>query len=121
MLAVATKRDIELASLLFRSGILNQEEIQGALAHQGKLLTEGKVVPFLDLLVERSLIPADAAPTFTEEPLEKLQPLPDYEIQEFIGDGASARVYKGLRGFPLTQFASCARRSSCARSSTGTS
>jgi len=93
---VATKRDIELASLLFRSGILNQEEIQGALAHQGKLLTQGKVVSFLDLLVERSLIPADAAPTFTEEPLEKIQPLPDYEIQEFIGDGASARVYRGV-------------------------
>jgi len=93
---MATKRDIELASLLFRSGILNQEEIQGALAHQGKLLTQGKVITLIDLLVERSLIPADAAPTFTDEPLERVQPLPDYEIQDFIGDGASARVYRGV-------------------------
>jgi serine/threonine protein kinase len=93
---MATKRDIELASLLFRSGILNQEEIQSALAHQGKLLTQGSVVTLLDLLVERGLIPKDAAPTFTDEPLERIQPLPDYELQEFIGDGASARVYRGI-------------------------
>jgi eukaryotic-like serine/threonine-protein kinase len=93
---MATKRDIELASLLFRSGILNQEEIQSALAHQGKLLTQGKVVSLVDLLVERKLIPADAAPTFTDEPLERLQPFPDYELREFVGDGASARVYRGV-------------------------
>ncbi len=93
---MATKRDIELASLLFRSGILNQEEIQGALAHQGKLLTQGKVVSLVDLLVEKGLIPADAAPTFTDEPLDRLQPLPDYELREFVGDGASARVYRGV-------------------------
>ena len=93
---MATKRDIELASLLFRSGILNQEEIQGALATQGKLLTQGKVVTLIDLLVERGLIPVDSAPTFTDEPLEKIQPLPDYELQEFVGDGASARVYRGV-------------------------
>ncbi len=93
---MATKRDIEIASLLFRSGIVNQEEIQGALAHQGKLLTQGKIITLVDLLVERGLIPHDAAPTFTDEPLEKLQPLPDYELQEFIGDGASARVYRGV-------------------------
>ncbi len=92
---MATKRDIEIASLLFRSGIVNQEEIQSALAHQGKLLTQGKIVALVDLLVERGLIPKDAAPTFTDEPLEKLQPLPDYELLEFIGDGASARVYRG--------------------------
>jgi serine/threonine-protein kinase len=93
---MATKRDIELASLLFRSGILNQEEIQSALAHQGKLLTQGKVVSLVDLLVERGLIPADSAATFTDEPLERLQPLPDYELSDFIGDGASARVYRGV-------------------------
>jgi serine/threonine-protein kinase len=93
---MATKRDIELASLFFRSGILTQDEIQSALAHQGKLLTQGKVVSLVELLVERKLIPADAAPTFTDQPLDKLQPLPDYELQPSIGDGASARVYRGI-------------------------
>jgi len=93
---MATKRDIEIASLLFRSGILTQEEIQGTLGYQGRLLTEGKVVSLVDVLVERGLLPADAAATFTEEPLERLQPLPDYELVEFIGDGASARVYRGV-------------------------
>lgn len=93
---MATKRDIELASLFFRSGILNQEEIQTALAHQGKLLTQGKVVSLIELLVEKGLIPADAAPTFSDEPLERIQPLPDYDLLEFVGDGASARVYRGV-------------------------
>ncbi|HEX5139155.1 MAG TPA: serine/threonine-protein kinase [Planctomycetota bacterium] len=93
---MATKRDIELASLFFRSGILNQEEIQTVLAQQGKLLTQGKVASLVELLVERGLIPVDAAPTFTDEPLERLQPLPDYDLLEFVGDGASARVYRGV-------------------------
>lgn len=92
---MATKRDIEIASLLFRSGIVSQEEIQSALGHQGKLLTEGTVISLIDVLVQRGLIPEDSGPTFTEEPLEKLQPLPDYELIEFVGDGASARVYRG--------------------------
>jgi len=91
---MASKRDIEIASLLFRSGILTQEEIQSSLGYQGKLLTEGRVVSLVDILVERGLLPEDAGPTFTEEPLEKLQPLPDYELHEFVGDGASARVYR---------------------------
>jgi len=93
---MASKRDIELASLFFRSGILTQEEIQSALGYQGKLLTEGRVISLVDVLVERGLIPGDAGPTFTEEPLEKLQPLPDYRLLEFVGDGASARVYRGV-------------------------
>jgi serine/threonine-protein kinase len=93
---MATQRDIELASLLFRSGLLTQEEIQSALGYQGRLLTEGKVLTLVDVLVERGLIPEDAGPTFTDEPLEKLQPLPDYDLKEFIGDGASARVYRGI-------------------------
>jgi serine/threonine-protein kinase len=93
---MATKRDIEIASLLFRSGIVSQEEIQSALGYQGKLLTEGKVVSLVHVLVERGLVPADAEPTFTEEPLEKVQPLGDYDILELVGDGASARVYRGI-------------------------
>ena len=92
---MASKRDIELASLLFRSGILTQEEIQSALGYQGTLLTKGTVQSLVDILVERSLLPEDSAVTFSEEPLEKLQPFPDYEMFEFIGDGASARVYRG--------------------------
>jgi serine/threonine-protein kinase len=93
---MATKRDIEIASLLYRSGIMSQEDIQSALGHQGKLLTEGKVRSLVEILVERGLLPEDAAETFTEEPLEKLQPFPDYELLEKTGDGASARVYRGI-------------------------
>jgi serine/threonine-protein kinase len=92
---MASKRDIEIASLLYRSGILSQEEIQSALGYQGKLLTEGEVVTLVDVLVERQLLPEDSAATFTEEPLEKLQPLPDYDLHAQVGDGASARVYRG--------------------------
>ncbi len=92
---MATKRDIEIASLLFRTGILTQEEIQSALGYQGQLLTQGKVLSLIDVLVERGHIPEDSAVTFSEEPLEKTQPLENYEIHEFVGDGASARVYRG--------------------------
>ncbi len=91
---MASQRDIEIASLLFRSGILNQEEIQSALGYQGTLLTEGTILSLVDILVERELIPADAGPTFTEDPLERIQPLPDYDLHDFVGDGASARVYR---------------------------
>ncbi|MHC4547252.1 MAG: serine/threonine protein kinase [Planctomycetota bacterium] len=93
---MASKRDIEIASLLFRSGICSQEEIQSALGHQGTLLTEGQVVSLIEVLVERGLIPEDAAASFTEEPLERLQPLPDYNLVAQVGDGASARVYRGV-------------------------
>jgi len=93
---MASRRDIELASLLFRNGILSQEEIQGALGHQGKLLTEGKVMSLVEVLVDRGLLPADAARTFTDEPLDKLQPFEDYTLFEEIGEGASARVYRGV-------------------------
>jgi len=92
---MASKRDIEIASLLYRSGILSQEEIQSALGYQGTLLTEGKVITLVEILVERELLPADSADTFTEEPLEKIQPLPDYDLAAQVGDGASARVYRG--------------------------
>ncbi|MHC4135003.1 MAG: serine/threonine protein kinase [Planctomycetota bacterium] len=92
---MASKRDIEIASLLYRSGILSQEEIQSALGYQGTLLTEGKVVSLVDILVERELLPEDSAATFTEEPLEKIEPLPDYDLEAQVGDGASARVYRG--------------------------
>lgn len=93
--ALATQRDIELASLLFRNGILTQEQIQGALGHQGKLLAEGKVVPLPDVLVERGLLTAEQAGTFADTPLTELQPFPDYRLDALIGDGASARVYRG--------------------------
>jgi len=92
---MASKRDIEIASLLYRSGILSQEEIQSALGHQGTLLTEGQVISLVDILVERELLPEDSAATFTEEPLEKIQPLPDYDLEAQVGDGASARVFRG--------------------------
>jgi len=93
---MATKRDIEVASLLFRSGVVSQEDIQAALGYQGKLLTEGKVLTLVEVLAERGLLPADAVGTFTEEPLETIQPFPDYELREYVGDGASARVYRGV-------------------------
>jgi len=93
---MASRRDIELASLLFRNGILSQEEIQGALGHQGKLLTEGTVQSLVEVLVGRGLLPEDAAQTFTDEPLDKLQPFDDYTLFEEIGEGASARVYRGV-------------------------
>jgi serine/threonine-protein kinase len=53
------------------------------------------VVSLVDVLVERGLLPEDSAQSFSEEPIEKVQPLPDYEIASFVGDGASARVYRG--------------------------
>ena len=93
---MASKRDIEIASLLFRNGIASQEDIQSALGHQGTQLTEGEVKSLVDILVERGILPQDSAGTFTEEPLEKLQPFPDYELLEYVGDGASARVYRGI-------------------------
>jgi len=93
---MASRRDIELASLLFRNGILSQDEIQGALGHQGKLLTQGDVKSLVEVLVERGLLPEDAAHTFTDEPLDKIQPFDDYILQEEIGEGASARVYRGI-------------------------
>ena len=91
---MATQRDIEIASLLFRNGIVTQEEIQGALGYQGKLLTEGVVKTLVEVLVERELLPADSAQTFSDEPLDRSQPLPDYEIHELVGEGASAKVYR---------------------------
>ncbi|MHC4960044.1 MAG: serine/threonine protein kinase [Planctomycetota bacterium] len=91
---MATKRDIEIASLLFRSGIATQEEIQSALGYQGKLLTEGTVKTLVEILVERELLPADSGHTFSDEPLEKTQPLDNYEIHALRGEGASARVYE---------------------------
>ena len=93
---MATKRDIEIASLLFRNGIVTQEEIQSALGYQGTLLTEGTVKTLVEILVDRELLPEDSATTFSDEPLEKLQPFPDYEIQEMVGEGASAKVYKAI-------------------------
>jgi len=93
---MASKRDIEIASLLFRNGITSQEEIQKALGFQGQLLTQGVVRSLVDILIERKLLPEDSAPTFSEQPLEELQPFPDYELIEFVGDGASARVYRGI-------------------------
>jgi len=93
---LASQKDIELASLLYRNGIVNQEQIQSALAHQGRLLAAGTVKSFVDVLVERGLIPPDAGPTFTDVPLEQLQPFPDYRLERRIGDGASSRVYKGI-------------------------
>ncbi|MHC4408713.1 MAG: serine/threonine protein kinase [Planctomycetota bacterium] len=93
---MASRRDIELASLLFRNGILSQEEIQSALGHQGKLLTEGKVKSLVEVLVERGLLPEDAGRTFTDEALDKIQPFDDYELIDEIGEGASARVYRGI-------------------------
>jgi len=92
---MASKRDIEIASLLFRSGIAGQEEIQSALGHQGKLLTEGIIKSLVEVLAERGVLPEDSVISFTEEPLEKLQPFPDYELHELAGDGGSARVYRG--------------------------
>ena len=91
---MATKRDIEIASLLFRNGIATQEEIQSALGYQGKLLTEGSVRSLVEILVEREILPEDSAQTFSEEPLEKAQPFEQYELHEFAGEGASARVYR---------------------------
>lgn len=93
---MASRKDIEIASLLFRSGILSQDEIQSALGQQGKLLTEGKIQSLVEVLIDREDLPPDCAATFSEEPLEKLQPFEDYEIYDEIGDGASARVYRGL-------------------------
>ncbi|MHC4953981.1 MAG: serine/threonine-protein kinase [Planctomycetota bacterium] len=93
---MASRRDIELASLLFRSGILSQEEIQSALGHQGKLLTEGKIVSLPEVLAERGLIPEDSVESFGDTPLQDIQPFPDYQIDEEIGEGASAHVYKGI-------------------------
>ena len=93
---MASKRDIEIASLLFRNGIASQEDIQSALGYQGKLLTEGEIRSLIEILVERGVLPADSAGSFTEEPLEKLQPFPDYELIDYVGDGASARVYRGI-------------------------
>jgi len=91
---MATQRDIEIASLLFRNGIVTQEEIQSALGYQGKLLTEGVVKTLVEVLVERELLPADSAQTFSDEPLGATQPLPDYRIHELVGEGASAKVYR---------------------------
>ncbi len=93
---MASKRDIEIASLLFRNGLVSQEEIQQALSHQGRLLTEGSVKSLVAILVERSLLPADSIESFAEEPLERIQPFPDYELTEHTGDGASAKVYRGV-------------------------
>ena len=92
---MASKRDIEIASLLYRSGIAGQEDIQSALGYQGKLLTEGIVKSLVEVLGERGILPEDSVTSFTEEPLEKLQPFPDYELYEMAGDGGSARVYRG--------------------------
>ncbi|MEE8104412.1 MAG: serine/threonine-protein kinase [Planctomycetota bacterium] len=92
---MASQRDIELASLLYRNGILTQEEIQSALGHQGRLLSEGTIKSFVEILVERELLPEESALSFSDEPLEKIQPLKDYRLDEEIGDGASARVYRG--------------------------
>ena len=50
----------------------------------------------LEVLAERKLIPEDAVATFTETPLDKIQPFPDYDLYEEIGEGASARVYRGV-------------------------
>ena len=47
---MASKRDIEIASLLFRAGILSQEEIQSALGYQGTLLTQGVVKSLVEVL-----------------------------------------------------------------------
>ena len=91
---MATKRDIEIASLLFRNGIATQEEISGALGYQGKLLTEGTVRSLVEILVERGILPPDSAHTFSEEPLEKAQPFEQYEFHAPAGEGASARVYR---------------------------
>ena len=93
---MASRKDIEIASLLFRSGILSQDEIQGALGKQGKLLTEGKVLSLIEVLIENKLLPDDCAATFSDEPLDKIQPFEDYQVFEEIGDGASARVYRGI-------------------------
>ncbi|MFQ5843556.1 MAG: serine/threonine protein kinase [Planctomycetota bacterium] len=92
---MATQRDIELASLFYRSGILTREQIESALGHQGRLLTEGKVETLVEIMVERGWLDAEAARTFTEQPLEELQPIPDYRLEQKIGDGATARVYRG--------------------------
>jgi serine/threonine-protein kinase len=93
---MASRKDIELASLLFRSGILSQEEIQSALGHQGKLLTEGQIVGLPEILAERGLIPPEAVATFSDTPLNETQPFPDYELAEQIGEGASSTVYRGI-------------------------
>jgi serine/threonine protein kinase len=92
---LATQRDIELASLLFRNGILTQEQIQGALGHQGRLLAEGKVMSLPDVLVDRGLLTTEQAGTFRDTPLTELQPFPDYRLDALLGDGASARVFRG--------------------------
>ncbi|MGQ0613405.1 MAG: serine/threonine protein kinase [Planctomycetaceae bacterium] len=92
---MATQRDIELASLLYRSGILSQEQIQGALGHQGRLLSEGKNLTLPEVLVEQKQMTAEVAATFTLAPLEQLQPFGGYRLDGRIGDGASARVYRG--------------------------
>ncbi|MHC4341734.1 MAG: serine/threonine protein kinase [Planctomycetota bacterium] len=92
---MASKRDIEIASLLYRSGIVSQEDIQSALGYQGKLLTEGTVRTLVEILVERELLPEDSVQTFSEEPIDKIQPFPDYQLLEQTGDGASARVFRG--------------------------
>jgi len=93
---MASRKDIELASLLFRSGILSQEEIQSALGHQGKLLTEGEIVELPEILAQRGLIPEDAVATFADTPLNEIQPFPDYALAEQIGEGASSTVYRGI-------------------------
>ncbi len=94
---MATKRDIELASLFYRSGILTQEQIEKALGHQGRLLTEGTVETLVEILVEKGWLAAEAAGTFTEKPLDEVQPIPGYRLEEKIGDGATARVYRAVR------------------------
>ena len=80
--------------LLFRNGIATQDELQGALGYQGKLLTEGTVKTLVEILVERGHLPPDSGHTFSDEPLEKMQPLENYEIHALRGEGASARVYE---------------------------
>jgi len=92
---LATQRDIELASLLYRSGILTQEQIQSALGHQGKLLADGKVLDLPEVLVERGLLTAEQASTFTTKPLVEMQPFAGYRLDALIGDGASAKVFRG--------------------------
>jgi serine/threonine protein kinase len=93
---LASQKDIELASLLYRNGLATQEQIQGALSIQSKLLTQGTVRPLVDLLVEEGLLPEESRESFSETPLETLQPFPDYRLERRIGDGASSRVYRGV-------------------------
>ena len=95
---MATQRDIELASLLFRSGILTQEEIQSALGYQGQLLTQGKVLSLVDVLVERGHIPEDAAATFSDVPLDRSQPLP--RATTSTSSSATARPRRVYRAHP---------------------